>query len=159
MTTYTYSGDPLNVPLDEVRMLLSDMGTSDNNTDGAPENSKFGCLVTDEVINYHISKVPDNVYRVCQIILQLVITGLQGGNERYKTLLSQKTGDLSENYGNTAADSMYVVEALIRDLRAQELAMLGSVDADMGYKDTELHEGFDHTKMLDITACPGYIGL
>lgn len=149
MATYTYTEDPINIPLDEVRMLLTDTGTSDNNNVGAPANSKFGCIVSDEVINYQLAKIPDNVYRVCQVILKLVITGLQGGNQRYKTLLSQRTGDLQESYGDSAQDAMYVVEQLIKSLKDQELSMLGTVSDGM---EDECPQGLNSLKLLDITS-------
>ena len=150
MANYTYTNDPINVPLDEVRMLLTDTGTSDNNTTDAPANSKFGCIVSDEVINYQLAKITDNVYRVCQVILKLVVSGLQGGNQRYKTLLSQRTGDLQESYGDLAQDAMYVLESLIRSLKDQEMSMLGTVSDDMGFQTGEVFNGFDNEKLQSI---------
>lgn len=152
MVTYTYSGDPINVPLDEIRMLLTDTGTSDNTTTGAPPNSKFGCLVSDEVINYHLYKIPNNVYRVAQTVLALVVSGLQGGNQRYKTLLSQRTGDMQESYGDSAKDAMYVVEKLIADLKSQELAMMGFDSSGPYVGVDEYFSGMDSIKIQEIVS-------
>lgn len=125
MATYTYTDDPANKPLDEARLLLVDMGTSDDNNDDAAEGAKFGCLVSDEVILYYISKAPGNIYRACQYILNSVISGLQGGNQRYKTLLEQTTGDRTEKYGTSGRDAMTVLNMMSEDLKSQELAHLG----------------------------------
>jgi len=155
-STYTYSGNPATVPLDEARLLLSDIGTSDNTTAGAPPNSKFGCLVSDEIINYYISKYPENIYRACYHILSSVISGLQGGNQRYKTILKQKTGDLENTYGNTGADSMYVIQMMIDNIKQQELQQYGSfvdgLDVDLS---KEIKEGFSPEKLSIIEPIMG----
>lgn len=155
-STYTYSDDPANILLDEARLLLSDMGTSDDNNDGAAPNAKFGCLVSDEVINYYIGKYQDNIYRACYHILSSVISGLQGGNQRYKTILKQKTGDLENTYGNTGADSMYVINKMIDNIKQQELqqhgALLDGISVDLS---KEVKEGFSTEKLSIVEPIRG----
>jgi hypothetical protein len=155
-STYTYSDNPATVPLDEARLLISDMGTSDDLTEPLVLNAKFGCLVSDEVINYYILKYPENIYRTCIHIMTSVISGLQGGNQRYKTILKQKTGDLENTYGASAGDSMKIINTIIDNLKAQELQQYGlAVDGLSVDLSCEVKEGFSTAKLSIIEPMAG----
>lgn len=128
----TYTGNPVTVLSDEVRMLIGDIGTPDPTLGG---DNRLGCKFDDETILYYLARYPQSVYRACIRMIENAMISVSSGGSGSGALTMKKTGDLTEKYAS--AEEAYASLRAIKDSLMEQEIEQGGLDVWVGGVDRQ----------------------